>query len=987
MKQTKKVLSLIIAIAMVITSIYIAPVSTNAATTNSKVKVTNVKSNKKIMFVGSSFALKTNTKNVTYKSNKPKIVSVTESGVMYAKKKGKATITVKNSNGKKTKVKVTVKKAKRYSVNKKAGTYSGTINVKVKAKKGYKVYYTTSNKFNKKKVVKSGKKKTIKIKKTTTLSLYVVKKSAKISKKKMNKASQRKKYTYYVQYKYTINKNQSDVTENTVNNNTDNQNTTKTEEEIKTQDKINEATDEANKNNTSTETEIQKPSSIESDTPYVVITSEGISTGNLDEDAITYDGESVPKILTINKAGTYVLSGGTSDEPITNTQIVVAKKIEDEVNLIWDNLVIDNSALGFVEDQDGAVFSVGKSTTKVNITLKGQCSLTGNGSFTDEPAAVISADDTSTTLTFVAYEGDNTASLAVVDAMPVTTDYDGNDPSDGIYCKGTLILNSGTYNVIANGDCLKGTGKSGAGGLTINGGTYTLKSNASNALKSKNGMITINAGTINSVYTADDSINAKNYDVIIKGGNINIDKCYGDGIQGENVNISGNSTVVNIKTYFENAGKNYYNTSLGSGNYNTMTKTETSKTEVVNVDTGSHKGIKGGTKACTFSYKNVEDGSDYVVGTTYTQEASGGIIISGGKITVDTTNTGIKYNGGNSMGARPGQSSSSSGNLSAANNDGQYIIGAPEDAIHSNNTCIISGGDIDIYSADDGITGPEYVYFINSCDISIHQCYEGVEGGDIIIGSADSTTDVPNVKVYSNDDAINAASKSSVVYEYEDESEEKYTKKEMSASDNSLKILAGYLNVMIADDVTHSFSLPIEDGGTTSSTYSADGDGIDCNGSFYAYGGTTVVYGANSNDNSPIDTDGTYHIGKGATVLAVGSGMITSPTSTEQAVITNSSSGAMGGGMRPGQSSSGTSSSSAFAILDSSKIVILAIKPVKSYSYVLYSSPSISSGVTYTLYSGGSVSGSLINSDSEAHDYRYTGYNTSGATTSTVTAR
>lgn len=116
--------------------------------------------------------------------------------------------------------------------------------------------------------------------------------------------------------------------------------------------------------------------------------------------------------------------------------------------------------------------------------------------------------------------------------------------------------------------------------------------------------------------------------------------------------------------------------------------------------------------------------------------------------------------------------------------------------------------------------------------------------------------------------------------------------------------------------------------------------------------------------------------------------MVTSPTSKQQPVVTNSSSSGGGGGMnRPGQGggSSGTSSS-AFAIYDNSNNMLVSVKPPKSYSYILYTSPSLSSGSSYTLYTGGSVSGSLINSDSEAYDYRYSGYNTSGATSSNITA-
>ena len=254
--------------------------------------------------------------------------------------------------------------------------------------------------------------------------------------------------------------------------------------------------------------------------------------------------------------------------------------------------------------------------------------------------------------------------------------------------------------------------------------------------------------------------NAKNYDVIITGGNITIDNCYGDGIQGENVNISGESTVLDITTYFENAGKNYYNTELGTGNYNTMTVSTSSKTEVVNIDTGSHKGIKGGTKACTYIYSSVEDGSDYVAGTTYTQETSGGIEISGGTITIDTTNAGIKYNGSSSMGGgMPGQNqgTSSSGNISAANSDGQYIIGSPDDGIHSNNICTISGGTIDIASSDDGITSPTSLTFTGDCDVKISTCYEGIESGQIVVGSSTDASAVPNIKVYSNDDGVNSS--------------------------------------------------------------------------------------------------------------------------------------------------------------------------------------------------------------------------------------
>ena len=1027
--------------------------------TSKGIKITNVPGKRKIMYAGSSFALKANGKVKSYASSRPSVVDVDKSGVMYAKTKGNAQITITGANGTKAQIKVTVKNAAYYRISKNAGTYSAAIDVEIKAKKGYKVYYTTSGKFKTGRVIKSGKKKTISVEKTTTVSVYAVKKTAKVSARQLNMAAKRHRYAYYVQYKYTIDKNENDDSDKvdktesisteeagteeteTESGSTEEAGTEETEtesgstEEIGTEETETEggSTEEAGTEETETEsesTEIRSeeeiailskinaavaaisinvpkemtvsPARIESDTPQIALSSAGMTSMNLDSDAVICSENETFRTLTIRQAGTYVISGGTRQEPLTNFVIAVEDNISEEVNLIWDHLVINNSAMGAIQEENVPVFSVGKSTEAVNITLKGVSVITGNGSYTGSPVAIICAENNGNILTFQAYDGDDTAGLTVIDAMDSAMDFGNEDPADGIYSKGTLILNSGNIQVTSNGECLKGTGKGGSGGIFVNGGTYTLRSDLGGALKSKNGVIAVKAGNITSTYTAGDSIQAKNYDVVITGGTITIDHCYGDGIQGENVTISGEDTVLDIKTYFENAGINYYNTSLGSGNYNMLTTNESTKKEVVNVDTGSHKGIKGGTKACTYSYESVGDASSYTAGETYTKEASGGIVITGGTITIDTTNTGIKYNGGmgGSQGGfdRPGnqgdmgRENSGNGNLSAANSDGQYIIGSPDDAIHSNHTCIITGGTITIASSDDGITAPDSMMLLNECEITINQCYEGIEGGEILIGASKGSKIAPDIKIYSDDDGLNAASDASVAYVYADESEEQYTKTRVSSKDNIFQMLDGYLNIMIGDDQTHSFSLATADGTATTGTYSSDGDGIDCNGSFYAYGGTIVVYGSNSGSNSPIDTDDIYYIGSGVTLLAVGGlGMTETPDTAKQAVITYPSSGNMGAFGRPGQNMGGGSSSSfsantAFAIINENNQTILAIQPIKSYGYVLYSSPDLLSGVSYQLYSGGGVSGSLVHTD--AWDYRYTEYSMSGASSlGAMTAR
>ncbi|WP_302630227.1 hypothetical protein [uncultured Eubacterium sp.] len=89
-----------------------------------------------------------------------------------------------------------------------------------------------------------------------------------------------------------------------------------------------------------------------------------------------------------------------------------------------------------------------------------------------------------------------------------------------------------------------------------------------------------------------------------------------------------------------------------------------------------------------------------------------------------------------------------------------------------------------------------------------------------------------------------------------------------------------------------------------------------------------------------MDTDSTYYIGSGATILAVGSnGMIENPTKMDQTVLCTSETG----GDRPGNNN-----------------IILSICPNKKYSYVLYTSPKLTAGTTYSMYSGGSVSGNKL---------------------------
>lgn len=89
---------------------------------------------------------------------------------------------------------------KGYTISKTSGTYVNRVTVKVKAKKGYTVYYTTGKKLSKNKKIKEKKTKTFTITKTTSLKIYAVKKTKKMTAKKLKavKAKKMKKYQYRI---------------------------------------------------------------------------------------------------------------------------------------------------------------------------------------------------------------------------------------------------------------------------------------------------------------------------------------------------------------------------------------------------------------------------------------------------------------------------------------------------------------------------------------------------------------------------------------------------------------------------------------------------------------------------------------------------------------------------------------------------------------------------------------------------------------------
>ncbi len=146
-----------------------------------------------------------------------------------------------------------------------------------------------------------------------------------------------------------------------------------------------------------------------------------------------------------------------------------------------------------------------------------------------------------------------------------------------------------------------------------------------------------------------------------------------------------------------------------------------------------------------------------------------------------------------------------------------------------------------------------------------------------------------------------------------------------TASGNKLVISGGYLSV------------------------DAQGDGLDANGSIEMSGGTVIVNGPTVNGNGPLDYDGTFIMTGGFLVAAGSAGMAqaASDTSTQYGVMMTYTQAQQAGTLVSLQDADGQS--------------IVAFAPTKSYQSLYISSPELTKGGTYTLYSGGTSTGTATN--------------------------
>ena len=416
------------------------------------------------------------------------------------------------------------------------------------------------------------------------------------------------------------------------------------------------------------------------------------------------------------------------------------------------------------------------------------------------------------------------------------------------------ITAAGTY--VFSGDCDNGsiTVKKGVTGVTIvlNGLTLTNDDSAAITLnKTAEASLIAAAGTTNTVADTEGSSD-ENAAVKVKSGAA--------------LAIGGTGTLTvdgNAKNGIKGAADAVITVAEGKLNINAANDGLSCDDEL---------NITGGTLSITAGGDAVKASPD--TGNTENPDTTslGNVTISGGTLTLSAAEDGIQADGDLTISGGTFHVKTNGGHTTALTDDsasckgfkaggaltvtgGTLTVDSADDALHAGTDVTISGGTLTLATGDDGVhadndlvIGARGSSSTATPKISITASYEGLEGTTVNVYSGD-------IDVAASDDGVNAASSQL------GERSDKY----------AINIAGGDLYI------------------------DAGSDGLDSNNDINITGGKVEVYGADAMMDAAIDYDGTFTL-SGGTLF--GAGM--EPSAGTQAYIavgeTSPSGGGMGGG-------------------------------------------------------------------------------------------
>ena len=317
-------------------------------------------------------------------------------------------------------------------------------------------------------------------------------------------------------------------------------------------------------------------------------------------------------------------------------------------------------------------------------------------------------------------------------------------------------------------------------------------------------------------------------------------------------------------------------------------------------------------------FVSIDGGTLHITAGTDGVQAETSVLVTAGAIDI-TSGGGAAGGAGSGQGnwgpptAASDVDSTSAKGLKAAGivtiQGGTVDIDAADDAIHANKAVAVNGGVITVATGDDGIHADASLQ-ISSGELTVSQSYEGIESTVITIQGG-------TVRIASSDDGVNVSGGgdgSGMMGGRPGEDQ-------FVSGNQYLAVTGGYICV------------------------DSGGDGLDINGTISMSGGTAIINGPTNDANGALDYLGEFTM-TGGYLLAVGSsGMAQapSPTSTQNSVIVNLATAQQEGAL--------------VRIQDEAGADVLTFAPAKAFRSVVLSSPDLQTGATYTVYLGGTATG------------------------------
>lgn len=408
------------------------------------------------------------------------------------------------------------------------------------------------------------------------------------------------------------------------------------------------------------------------------------ATITLDGDTASSNGTGVSiadGVVTITKAGTYLISGTLDDG-----QIVVNT---DKTEKVW--LVLDNASISCSDSSPILV----RQADKVKVTL---------------------APDSQNTLS----DGE-------------TYLEDEDNPDAALFSKDDLVVN-GSGSLTVNGNYKHGI--AGNDDLVITGGTFDITSK-SHALRGKDS-VSILDGTF-TLTSEKDGIQASNTEdstkgwVKIDGGSFVI-RSSGDGIQTEtDLTVNGGSFDIISGGGAENGSEHTTATmgggmgGMGGGRHNFDPSTMDSTTPPDGTAPAD------GTDA---TRPTPPDGTESELGQPPEMT-----IGESGDTTFDPS-TFVDPDDFDDASTEDSDTTVSTKGIKAGNaltiNDGDFTIDSADDSLHSNYSINITNGSFALSSGDDGIHADAYLT-IDGGTIDISECYEGLEAAQLTLNGGTTT--------------------------------------------------------------------------------------------------------------------------------------------------------------------------------------------------------------------------------------------------------